>query len=338
MFPLNVAVRPSFTLVGPVGVLTIAFTLNDTGAHDVVSYVAEGETRGKFLHRGPSGETQLIEKPNEYEGLSLDDARGRMPMTGLLRCRLEGIRILEATTLLEIRDIGDEERAERGLHKMALKYPEFIDVFHHLGLIYEATGRAYAASAAWKYAATIGIVAIPDTFKHEKHRLPWSIFENRPFFRACHAWGLDLLERGEVGLALGLFRNMLLWNPNDNQGVRDLVVNCAFRLNRPDAVVNLRDRYGSEWELEGLVFGLPLALYMLGERKRARDEFNAAAQVYPLIAREIVGKQHHPPRPLNPPRVVVGSEQQARLYWHDSGRFWKGTPGALEFFRKRFKA
>jgi sugar transferase (PEP-CTERM system associated) len=33
--------------------------------------------------------------------VSLDDARGRMPMTGLLRCRLEGIRILEATTLLE---------------------------------------------------------------------------------------------------------------------------------------------------------------------------------------------------------------------------------------------
>lgn len=33
--------------------------------------------------------------------VSLDDARGWMPVTGLLRCRLEGIRVVEATTLVE---------------------------------------------------------------------------------------------------------------------------------------------------------------------------------------------------------------------------------------------
>jgi len=43
--------------------------------HDVVSYIAEGESRGKFLHRMPSGESQLIERPNEYQGLSLDERR-----------------------------------------------------------------------------------------------------------------------------------------------------------------------------------------------------------------------------------------------------------------------
>jgi hypothetical protein len=39
---------------------------------DLVSYVAEGEQRGKFLHWPPEGEARLIEKPNEYRGLSLD--------------------------------------------------------------------------------------------------------------------------------------------------------------------------------------------------------------------------------------------------------------------------
>jgi SIR2-like protein len=43
--------------------------------HDVVSYLADGEFRGKFLHRMPSGETQLIERPNEYQGLPLDERR-----------------------------------------------------------------------------------------------------------------------------------------------------------------------------------------------------------------------------------------------------------------------
>jgi len=39
---------------------------------DLVSYVAVGNERGKFLHWPPDGEVRLIEKPNEYRGLSLD--------------------------------------------------------------------------------------------------------------------------------------------------------------------------------------------------------------------------------------------------------------------------
>ena len=39
---------------------------------DLVWYVAEGGQRGKFWHQPPDGEARLIEKPNEYEDLSLD--------------------------------------------------------------------------------------------------------------------------------------------------------------------------------------------------------------------------------------------------------------------------
>ncbi len=40
---------------------------------DIVSYVAEGEQRGKFLHWPPDGEKRLVERPNEYRGVSLDE-------------------------------------------------------------------------------------------------------------------------------------------------------------------------------------------------------------------------------------------------------------------------
>ncbi|HET7874869.1 MAG TPA: SIR2 family protein, partial [Methylomirabilota bacterium] len=42
-------------------------------AFDLVSYVAEGEWRGRFLHLPPAGEARVIERPNEYRGLSLDE-------------------------------------------------------------------------------------------------------------------------------------------------------------------------------------------------------------------------------------------------------------------------
>jgi hypothetical protein len=39
---------------------------------DLASYVAEGEQRGKFLHWLPDGTATVVEKPNEYRNLSLD--------------------------------------------------------------------------------------------------------------------------------------------------------------------------------------------------------------------------------------------------------------------------
>jgi len=47
--------------------------LQDAGEpFDTVSYVADGPQRGKFLHRSPDDEVYLIERPNEYRGLAID--------------------------------------------------------------------------------------------------------------------------------------------------------------------------------------------------------------------------------------------------------------------------
>jgi class 3 adenylate cyclase len=37
---------------------------------DVVAYVADGEQRGRFVHRSPDGRSRTIDKPNKYLGLS----------------------------------------------------------------------------------------------------------------------------------------------------------------------------------------------------------------------------------------------------------------------------
>jgi hypothetical protein len=45
---------------------------DDAGeAYDLVSYVAEGEDKGKFVHRKPDGTTALIDRPNEYRAFDL---------------------------------------------------------------------------------------------------------------------------------------------------------------------------------------------------------------------------------------------------------------------------
>jgi hypothetical protein len=41
-------------------------------ALDVVTYIAEGEDRGRFLHRDPEGKETVVKLPNRYDRLSLD--------------------------------------------------------------------------------------------------------------------------------------------------------------------------------------------------------------------------------------------------------------------------
>jgi class 3 adenylate cyclase/DNA-binding XRE family transcriptional regulator len=51
--------------------LELAFVQADQ-PFDLVSYVAEGELRGKFVHQPPDGKQRVIDKPNKYPGLSFD--------------------------------------------------------------------------------------------------------------------------------------------------------------------------------------------------------------------------------------------------------------------------
>ena len=40
---------------------------------DVVVYVAAGRDRGKFLHISPDGAATVVDEPNAYTGLALDE-------------------------------------------------------------------------------------------------------------------------------------------------------------------------------------------------------------------------------------------------------------------------
>jgi len=56
-----------------------------------------------------------------------------------------------------------------------------------------------------------------------KDELIWGIIENRPFLRSVHILGLEFMRRKDLVRAEKLFKQILVYNPNDNQGVRYLL-------------------------------------------------------------------------------------------------------------------
>lgn len=162
------------------------------------------------------------------------------------------------------------------------------------------------------------------------------MIDNRPFLRACHGLGLELRERGEVEEALAIFMKLLDWNPDDNQGVRELVVRCHFMLDQPQGVLAICDRYPDDG-MEALLYGRPLALIQLGETGKAREALELAVEGLPLVAQELVKERHRAPRDYDRGRYTLWSPEQAYHYWLEQGHYWKMTEGALDLLREVLK-
>lgn len=50
--------------------------------YDLITYAADGETSGKFVHYLPNGRTKIIERPNKYDGLALEQRPAILKLHG----------------------------------------------------------------------------------------------------------------------------------------------------------------------------------------------------------------------------------------------------------------
>ena len=123
------------------------------------------------------------------------------------------------------------------------------------------------------------------------------------------------------------------WNPDDNQGIRVLAIDCYFQLEQPEQVLEICDLFPEDGLAE-VLYGRSLALYQVGEFERARDAMALAIENVPLVAHELIKSSHRKPRGMRMDRVALWSPEQAYLYWKEQGRYWKKTAGALHLVRQ----
>jgi tetratricopeptide (TPR) repeat protein len=233
---------------------------------------------------------------------------------------------------MEELDSGNLRKAESNFRLLLEGYPECIDAYHHLAIILSATNRHTEARRLWERAVSIGKSVFPKKFKQGTHRLPWMIIENRPFLRAYHSWGLQLLDEKNIPDALIVFNDMLSLNPNDNQGIRALAVGCYFELKQPKNVLKICKRYPNDM-MEDVLYGKPLALFQLGRESDARKSLLKAIEYLPNVSKELLKKSHRPPKNGDPGFVTHGGADQAYYYWEHNGEYWKNTDGALDILR-----
>ena len=75
----------------------------------------------------------------------------------------------------------------------------------------------------------------------------WGFLETRPYMRARAGLAIALIKLGDESAAIEHFRAMLKLNPNDNQGIRYLLLGCLLRHDDAAAVKTLLAAYKDEW-------------------------------------------------------------------------------------------
>ncbi len=113
--------------------------------------------------------------------------------------------------------------------------PTCADAFLIQGAIEEQAGNLDAAQAAYERAMALAaeqLGAAVFTKEARKANLPpfWAATETRGYMRARQGLAMVRWKQGHLKEAVGHFKALLRLNPNDNQGNRELLIDCLQKL------------------------------------------------------------------------------------------------------------
>ncbi|HEY3345248.1 MAG TPA: hypothetical protein VGJ97_09990 [Anaerolineaceae bacterium] len=157
----------------------------------------------------------------------------------------------------------------------------------------------------------------------------WGLLETRPFMRAMAGYAdtAGSLERSDE--AEKIYREMLRLNPGDNQGVRYPLLTLLMSAGRMRDVETLLGEYEGDWTPDWAYTIALLTFRKQGASAKAKKELAQALEVNPYVPDYLTGKKRIPTQ--MPEMITMGGEDQAYVFAADHRRFWRETPGAIEW-------
>jgi hypothetical protein len=172
----------------------------------------------------------------------------------------------------------------------------------------------------------------PKDFSLGKDLLPWGFLDNRPYLSVLAEYASLIEAFSGCHKAIPLYEEIIALNPNDNQGVRDILATAFLKTGQLENLLKLDQKYPDDMMI-GLQIGTILALYKLGKLDEAKKRIKKLEKRFKIAFEEIL-KSEHPQPKITPGRVLLGGADEAWFYWEDQGTMWMATHGAREFLKE----
>lgn len=220
---------------------------------------------------------------------------------------------------LEYMDSGDVKKAQTLFNKALSIFADHIDIIYHLSLL---TNNKTEATRFLSKALEIGKQAFVKEFNISRDKLEWGFLENRPFLRVYYKIALDALENKQTTKAIEYFKQILTWNPNDNQGARIVLADIYANKKIWKDLINLYQKYKGDCS-PSLAYGYSLALFKSGEIEEATKILKKAIKYSPLCAKELLKTTHKKPISEMSGYISMGGEDEAYEFWENQGKAWQ---------------
>lgn len=165
----------------------------------------------------------------------------------------------------------------------------------------------------------------------------WGFIKTRPYMRARAGLAQSLWETGQHEEAVEHYWDMLRLNPNDNQGIRELLMPCLIVLGHDKDAERLFKMYREDGMAVWMYSRALLDFRKHGDSPAADKSLKAALEENKHVPAYLYGDKKMP-RYL-PELYGWGDEDEAVYYVHGNKAAWEATPGALEWLAdKEYKA
>lgn len=163
----------------------------------------------------------------------------------------------------------------------------------------------------------------------------WGILETRPYMRARAGLAECLWASGKHDEAIQHYKDMLRLNPNDNQGIRDLLMPRLIEMGRDEEAEALFKEYRDDGMASWIYSRALLDFRKTGDSEMSRKSLAAAVKKNKHIPAYLLGRKKMPR--FLPEYYSPGAETEAVFYTKENLEGWKITPGALEWLLHQTK-
>ncbi|MFD2045513.1 SEC-C metal-binding domain-containing protein [Ornithinibacillus salinisoli] len=158
-------------------------------------------------------------------------------------------------------------------------------------------------------------------FKENKGHF-WMMIETRPYMRAKATYATSLEESGFIQEALKHYEELLELNPNDNQGIRYLLLSIYIELELYEHASKLIKQFEEDETANFLFNNALLSYFTNGLSSKTRRLLKNANKQNPYVKDYLQGTKHIPAQAFD--YIGYGDESEAIVYAQENAHLWTG--------------
>jgi tetratricopeptide (TPR) repeat protein len=122
----------------------------------------------------------------------------------------------------------------------------------------------------------------------------WGLYKTRPYMNFLFEYANFLLDSGEIDNGIVILKRMIVLNPNDNQGVRDLLITKLLEVNDLDGARKYLDKYKNDHFAFAVYNRLLLAIKSNEKETLIKSLFNKAIKMNKDVLHYLFNKDEIP--------------------------------------------